>query len=750
MLVAVASLLATACSSSSGRDDDSGASTNGSTSGSTATSGAMGTETSAATTAASSDADTGATSGDSTGGEPEDPWACEIAPYERGPYEPAADDSVAFEAIIEAAGFASASASDWVDVAAGNLCGGSEPEIVLVKNSHSNFAVLGGPTPHAIGAGDLSSDAAHPWRGAVAGDLDADGIDEVVAVREVTESGVADFVVAAAAADCSLSEKGSLVVGGVGGSSWVGVAIGDLDGDGEREAVAATASGHLAIVRWNGAALELVDETDVAGAEAAGWRGLAVGDLDADGRDEIVVARQEDDGASSTVVVHRWDGAGFDALGGSQVGNDGNSTWAAITVGDFDGDGRAAVVLAKDSHSNFVMLDVPAGRPLGELEVRASSDLASAPGQSWRGLAVADWSGEDDGAVELVAARHASGDHRADLFVHGSAWHRALRDSALAITKAQYAAEPRDDAGNIDIPLLLEQLTATHTTTYSFLVWDETGQDYLDLVAFLEATKDFCVDGMQLRVWVTLVPPTEHVGAKCSRPAESPLTEFSEASFFADGLGESACEDYAGWGALLGELAALHPHLVALNIDDMTHNIDTVFTPELVAQMESGMRSGAPWMSMVPTFYYSEAGEPSALRWPDVGLTMDSVLFYFRNQKEGEGPCSACETPSPCPGSCLAGTCAEATVANFPEEATEMAAMLPAGRPLQVGMYFTGHSACGTPSAKYDYDLLQAAFAHPAVGGATVYTTQYPQIECDADAHLSDKGCAVQKVFAAQ
>src|SRR5690606_14307235 len=121
----------------------------------------------------------------------------------------------------------------------------------------------------------------------------ADGIDEVVAVREVTAAGIADFVVAAADAGCSISEKGSLVVGGVGASSWVGVAIGDLDGDGEREAVAGTASGHLAIVRWNGAALELVDETDVAGAEAAGWRGLAVGDLDADGHDEIEVAHRQ-------------------------------------------------------------------------------------------------------------------------------------------------------------------------------------------------------------------------------------------------------------------------------------------------------------------------------------------------------------------------------------------------------------------------------------------------------------------------
>jgi hypothetical protein len=699
--------------------------------------------TSGATSSGSSGADTETATGDP----PVDPWACELAPYERAPYVPAADDAVAFDSLIEAAGFGSSTASDWVDVAAGNICGGPEPEIVLVKNSHSNFSVLGGPTPYAIGSGDLSSDANHPWRAAAAGDLDGDGVAEIVAVRQVTAQGVADVVFAGAGSGCALSELGSLTVGGPGASNWADVAIGDIDGDDAPEVVAADAAGHLAVIRWNDGSPSVDAELDIAGVEASGWQAVALGDLDADGTDELAVARETDDGASATIVVYRWSGAKFDKVAWSTIGNNGNSAWTGMAAGDFNGDGRAAIVVAKDSHSNFVMFD---GSVAGELAVLTSSDLESAAGQGWRGLAVADWSPDDGGAVELVAARRANGDYRADLFIHGSAWHRALRDSAVVVTKAQYAAEPRDADGNIDIPLLQSYMTETHATTYSFLLWDDTGQDYLDLVAFLAATRDFCVDGRQLRVWVTLIPPTEHVDGRCSRPADSPLTAFDEATFFADGLSEAACEDYAGWGALLGELAAAYPHLVAVNVDDMTHNIDTMFTPALVAEMQAEMRSRAPWMNLVPTFYYSEADQPSAERWPDVGLTMDSVLFYFRNQKQGEGPCSACDTPKPCPGSCLAGTCAEATVANFAGEASEMAAMLPQGRQLQIGLYFTGHSACGTPSAKYNYDALAAAYAHPAVGGATVYTTQHPAIECVGDAHLKDKGCGVQKVFGEQ
>lgn len=692
----------------------------------------------------------GADGGGGAGGAPVDPWSCKIAPYERAPWSQPADDSVAFESLIEAAGYAGPTASDWVDVAAANLCGGDEPEMVLVKNAHSNFSILGGPTPHAIGSGDLSSNDAHPWRGVAAADLDGTGAAEVIAVRQVTAAGIGDLVVASANDACALSEVTSEVVGGPGASDWIDVTTGDLDGDGELEIIAARAPGHVAIAHYAGGALTVDDEMDVPAAEASGWQAVAAGDLDGDGKDELVVARSASNGAGKTMLVYQWNGAALTNVAWSTIGNNGNSDWAGLAVADFNGDGRASIAMVKDSHSSFILFDVPSGAPNGELAILTSSDLATAPGQGWRGLAAADWSGGDDGAAELVAVRRASGDYRADIFVHGSAWHRALRDTAVAKTKAQYANEPRDAEGKIDVPLLLDKLAETHATTYSFLLWDETGQDYLDLVEFLEATRDHCVDEQQLRVWVTLIPPTEHVGARCSQPADSPLTSFDEASFFGGNLGEAACEDYAGWGALLGALAKEYPQLVAVNVDDMTHNIDTMFTPELVASMESGMRGPAPWMSLVPTFYYSQMDEPSAQRWPDVGLTLDSILFYFRNQKEGEGPCSACETPQPCPTSCLADTCAEQTVGNFPGEANEIAAMLPAGRPLQIGIYFSGHSACGTPSAKYDYDLLEATYAHPRAGGATVYVMQSPGVECVGDAHLSDKGCAVQKVFGAQ
>jgi hypothetical protein len=57
--------------------------------------------------------------------------------------------------------------------------------------------------------------------------------------------------------------------------------------------------------------------------------------------------------------------------------------------------------------------------------------------------------------------------------------------------------------GTLNISLLTQWLKETQANTMSFLLWDDDGHQYLDLVRFLDATKG------SVQVWVTLIPPHE-------------------------------------------------------------------------------------------------------------------------------------------------------------------------------------------------------------------------------------------------
>ena len=133
-------------------------------------------------------------------------------------------------------------------------------------------------------------------------------------------------------------------------------------------------------------------------------------------------------------------------------------------------------------------------------------------------------------------------------------------------------------------------VASAHANTYSYTVCDcscyatqwscSPLYGYEQFIQFLEATKDFKVDGQQLRVWLGLYPPSEaspfHNGTHvCQPPPDSPLTPFNETALWA---GENYTS-YVRWGDLAGRLGALYPHLVALDIDDFSSNVVTGCVP---------------------------------------------------------------------------------------------------------------------------------------------------------------------------
>jgi hypothetical protein len=333
--------------------------------------------------------------------------------------------------------------------------------------------------------------------------------------------------------------------------------------------------------------------------------------------------------------------------------------------------------------------------------------------------------------------------------------------------------------GELNTSLLREYYRATHTNTHNFEVC--SADHYEAFVQLLHDTARFTVDGRQLRLWMEILPPTESIKDGCSPPPDSSLTPFNEtAAFMSVGNSSMRYLNYEGWGEIVGRLGALFPHLVALQMDDFTHDVYSppyaIFRPPLLARMTSRMRSHAPRMAFLPVVYYSEGKESVLERWPDLILTMDAPLYYFRNQRQGAGPCAAAECtpfwgPATRPptnasrsGGCLAGPCAVLSVPNVQEEVRIAAAYLPAGRKLLVGFYATGHSHLGTPTPDYVRALPQLAMAaHPDVVGIMSFTMLAPcgprrdpgDGSCQGDGGRPSwiidtcaKGCAISDAYA--
>ena len=88
------------------------------------------------------------------------------------------------------------------------------------------------------------------------------------------------------------------------------------------------------------------------------------------------------------------------------------------------------------------------------------------------------------------------------------------------------------------------------------------------------------------------------------------------------------------------------------------------------------------------------------------------------------------------------------TLPNASGEFADVFALLPAGRKLLGGVYYTGHSEWGTPTSQYDYDLTKQILFDPRFFGALVYTLQFPPTvnTCSVSPFI-DKYCTIQKVF---
>jgi len=133
---------------------------------------------------------------------------------------------------------------------------------------------------------------------------------------------------------------GSPLAVAMGAATLKALRVVDLDGDGRNDLVGVSAAPAM-VVRHNGAGMSFgpIESTPLPGGPN-GWSGLALGDLDGDGRPDAVGSIHD----STAIAILMNDGLGH--LGAPTLHSLGGRSYAHPLIGDFNGDGHADIVVA--------------------------------------------------------------------------------------------------------------------------------------------------------------------------------------------------------------------------------------------------------------------------------------------------------------------------------------------------------------------------------------------------------------------
>lgn len=251
----------------------------------------------------------------------------------------------------------------------------------------------------------------------------------------------------------------------------------------------------------------------------------------------------------------------------------------------------------------------------------------------------------------------------------------AERARVLRGTLATYDGEPRLVDKHVDIERLLTELKDLKVNTYNWLIWHED-TDWEDLHQFLPLARK-----AGIRVWVTVVPPSE----------SPPRTRRYSEPFRLD---------YQKWAVEIARLSLREPNLVAWSIDDFLHNTET-FAPDKLRPIISAAREINPRLAFAPCCYYRQVKRGLAKGYGDL---LDGVLFPYRNESVEADLKDA---------------------GQVEREVKDLRAAFGPDVPIIVDVYATPHSRLGASTPEYVGEVIRAARA--TADGVMIYCHQDPR-----------------------